>query len=53
MSYDQKKGPWSYDHKSLEIKGQMSFDWGVLYTVGKIFLKVIGYCLHIFKINLI
>jgi hypothetical protein len=28
---------------SLESRGQMNFDWGVLYTVGKIFLKAIKY----------
>jgi hypothetical protein len=27
------------DHKSLESKGQMRSDWGVLYTVGKIFSR--------------
>jgi hypothetical protein len=36
------------DHKPVENKGQMSFDWGVLYTFGKIFLRYIRYYLHIF-----
>jgi hypothetical protein len=31
----------------------MSFDWGVLYTIGKIFLKAIRYFPCIFKIDLI
>jgi hypothetical protein len=30
-------GNLTFDHKPLENKGQMSFDWGVLYTIGKIF----------------
>jgi hypothetical protein len=41
------------DHKPLESKGQMSSDWGVLYNVGKIFLRIIKYCICIFKIDLI
>jgi len=31
------------DHKSLESKGQMTFDWGMLYTIGKIFLGAIKF----------
>jgi hypothetical protein len=31
------------DHKSHESKGQRKFDWSVLYTIGKIFSKVIKY----------
>jgi hypothetical protein len=46
-------GNLSPKHKPLESKGQMSFDWGVLYTVGKIILKDIGHYPHIFKTNLI
>jgi hypothetical protein len=41
------------NYKTLESKGQMSSNWGVLYTVGKILLKAIRYCLCNFKINLI
>ncbi len=41
------------DHKSLESKSQMMFNWAVLYTIGNIFLKVIGYFLQIFKKYLI
>jgi hypothetical protein len=37
------------DHKFLESRGQMRSDWGVLYTVGKIFLRVIKYYLLISK----
>jgi len=43
----------TFDHKPLESRGQMSFDWGMLYTFGKIFLKNIKYFLHIFKTYLI
>jgi hypothetical protein len=39
--------------KSLESKGQMGFDWSVLYTIEKIFSKAIGYCPHTLKKNLI
>jgi hypothetical protein len=39
------------DHKSLKTKGQMKFDWGVLYTVRKIFLKDIRYLPFILKID--
>jgi hypothetical protein len=40
MSYDQKKGRSQIgnltpDQKPLERRGQMSFDWGVLYIIGK------------------
>jgi hypothetical protein len=31
------------NHKPFEKKGQMNFDWGLLYTVEKIFLKDIRY----------
>jgi hypothetical protein len=31
------------NHKSLESRGQMKFDWNVLYTVEKIFSRVIRY----------
>jgi hypothetical protein len=41
------------DHKSLENRGQMMFNWGVLYIVGKIFLKDTKYFAFIFKIDLI
>jgi len=48
MSYDQKKGQsqignLTLDHKPFEGKSQMSSDWGMLYTIGNIFLKVIKY----------
>jgi hypothetical protein len=32
------------DHKSLESRGQMRSNWGVLYIVGKTFLKAIRRC---------
>jgi hypothetical protein len=41
------------DHKSFKGNGQLTFDWGVLYTIGKIFLKAIRYYLRIFLKNLI
>jgi len=62
MSYDFKKRQESNshqieilipDHKSLENKGQMSFDWGVIYTFKKIFLRAIRYYPFILKIDLI
>jgi hypothetical protein len=31
------------DHKSFESRGQMKSDWGMLYTIGKIFLRDIMY----------
>jgi hypothetical protein len=48
MSYDQKKGrsqilDLTPDHKPLENRGEMSSNWGVLYTIGKIILKIIMY----------
>jgi hypothetical protein len=48
MSYDPRKdgsqiGNLTPDHNSLENKDQMRCNWGVLYTVGKIFLRVITY----------
>jgi hypothetical protein len=39
-------------HETLESRGQMSSDWGVLYTIGKIFLRVKRCFPHIFKKNL-
>ncbi len=41
------------DHKSLESRGQMRFDWSMLYTVGKIFSSAIRYYPHTLKIDLI
>jgi hypothetical protein len=38
---------------SLESRGQIRYDYGMLYIIGKIFLKAIICCRHIFKINLI
>jgi hypothetical protein len=29
------------NHKPLERRGQTNFDWGVIYVVGKIFLRAI------------
>jgi hypothetical protein len=57
MSYGQKKG-WESnclipDHKSLERRGQMSSNCGVLYTVEKIFLRAIVYSPCIIKTDLI
>jgi hypothetical protein len=49
----ESKGNLTLDHKSLENTSQMRYDWGVLYIIGKIFLRVIRYFPHIFKINLI
>jgi len=52
MSYDQKKrweskiGNLTPNHKSFESRGHIRFDWGMLYTVGKIFLKVIIFWKH-------
>ncbi len=44
----------TFNHKSLESKGQMKSNWGVLYIIGKyIFLKAIRCYHHIFKTNLI
>jgi hypothetical protein len=49
MNYDRKKGRscqipnLTPDHKPLESRGEMSSNWGVLYTIGKIFLKIIIY----------
>jgi hypothetical protein len=34
------------DHKSLESKGPMRFDWSMLYTVGKIFSRAIRHYPH-------
>jgi hypothetical protein len=47
MNYDlKKKGMNKFDnlisnHKSLESRGQMKFNWAVLYTIEKIFLKIL------------
>jgi hypothetical protein len=41
------------DHKPFESRGQMSSDKGVLYTVGRIFLRAIKYYPHIIKKYLI
>jgi hypothetical protein len=55
MNYDQKNGGKGQignltpNHKSLENRGQMKLNWGVFYTVGKIFLMAIRYYLQIFK----
>jgi len=47
MNYDQKKG-WetkfenlTANRKSFESKGQIRFDWGVLYIVENIFMRAI------------
>jgi hypothetical protein len=42
-------GNLTIDHKSLESMGQMSSDWNMLYTVGKIFLRAIRFYLFILK----
>jgi hypothetical protein len=36
------------DHKPFESRGQMNSDWGVLYTIGNIFLRAIKYCHQVF-----
>jgi hypothetical protein len=41
------------DYKSLESKGQMKFDWSVLYTIGKIFSRAIRNFPHTFETNMI
>ncbi len=41
------------NHKLLEIKGQMKSNWGVSYTIEKIFLKAIKYFPFIFQIYLV
>jgi hypothetical protein len=46
-------GNLTSDHKSLKSRDQMSSDWGVLYTVEKIFLRAIKYFPQVFKIILI
>jgi hypothetical protein len=40
-------------HKPFESKGQISSNWAVLYTIGKIFLRAIRYCPQVFKKNFI
>ncbi len=42
-----------FDHKSLESRGQMRFDWSVLHTIGNIFSRAIRNFLRTFKTNLI
>jgi hypothetical protein len=32
-----------FNHKSLESKGKMRSDWGVLYTIEKLFLRAISF----------
>jgi hypothetical protein len=39
------------NHKSPYNRGQMIFDWGVQYIVGKIFLRAIKYYLCMFQIG--
>jgi len=46
-------GNLTIDHKSFENKGQMRYDWNVLYNVGNIFSRAIRYCPCTFKANLI
>jgi hypothetical protein len=46
-------GNLTLDHKSFESRGQMRFDWSVLYNVRKIFSKAIRYFPCIFDTNLI
>jgi hypothetical protein len=41
------------DHKSLESRGQMRSDWGVLYIIENIFLRLIKWCPLIVKTDLI
>jgi hypothetical protein len=41
------------DHKSLEKKGQMRFDWNMLYSIGNIFSRVIRDFICTLKTNLI
>jgi hypothetical protein len=41
------------DHKSFESKGEMRFDWSLLYYVGKIFSRAIKYCPCTFEADLI
>jgi hypothetical protein len=41
------------DHKSPWSMGQMISNWGVKYTIGKMFLKAIKYCLQMLKKDLI
>jgi hypothetical protein len=41
------------DHKSLESRGQMRFDWSVLYTIENMFSKAIRYCPCPIKTNFI
>ncbi len=37
------------NHKSFKSKGQMKFNWAMLYTVGKIFLRAIRFCFSLKK----
>jgi hypothetical protein len=41
------------NHKSLESRGEMRFDWSMIYNVGKIFSRAITYCPCTFKKYLI
>jgi hypothetical protein len=53
----RRGGNWienlTLDHKSFKKKGQIRFNQGTLYIIGKIFLRVIRHCPCIFKINVI
>jgi hypothetical protein len=40
------------NHKPFENKGEMNFNRGMLYTIGKIFLRAINCCPHIFEKNI-
>jgi hypothetical protein len=46
-------GNLTLNHKSFENRGQMRFDWSMLYNVGNIFSRAIRYCLCTFKADLI
>jgi len=41
------------DHRSFESRGQMRYDWNMLYNVGKVFSRAIRYCPYTLKANLI
>jgi len=53
MNYDEKKGwesNWKFDSQpQIPERNQMRSNWGVLYTVEKIFLRATKYCPCIFK----
>jgi hypothetical protein len=42
-------GNSTFDYKSLESRSQMRSDWSMLYTIGKIFSKVIRFFPCIFE----